>query len=503
MTPDTPIASVDLDELDRALRLVWYSRGYDPSGPSYSAQEKGLAAVGALVRSAPALLAAARKLREVEAAAGFVAMTANQNHWHKTALAAERQVEQLRQLAIQGEGVAVLVRADWVERDGMTSRFLAPTTYQAAKEFLARFDAVMGAIPVERTAESCPLCRLNPHSLTCMYDPTNDPLDPSVPAELAGEAERMVKTLEANPQLRAKVLDGLEGYYEAQTRTIDQLQSALARAEGRVGELEEALGLSTPWPVQEVLLQLSEAARVLLQEKGYDGHGWEMIRHAALAAHNIRRALRSQPPLASPVATAEGKEDSGRHQGTPVSKDNPGSTPLSCAVKEETTPSSATAPAAGNVEESRDVPERNRVVGPDAGRACTCYDDGVGPVTPPDCPSHGTKRREDGRLIELADCSEAGCGMYARVAGLCLAHYQQKERDRALFSTVEDIEARNAKIAAPPVEPKPDDLLGIAANFLARLGPDEPGSAEMHMRATGAVIAYLRALEAQSGAKGG
>jgi hypothetical protein len=37
-----------------------------------------------------------------------------------------------------------------------------------------------------------------------------------------------------------------------------------------------------------------------------------------------------------------------------------------------------------------------------------------------------------------------------------------------------------------------ESLLDVAASLLARLGPDEPGSAEMHMRATGAVIAYLR-----------
>jgi hypothetical protein len=60
--------------------------------------------------------------------------------------------------------------------------------------------------------------------------------------------------------------------------------------------------------------------------------------------------------------------DSGQHQGAPV-EDNPGSAPLWLRSREEATTSSATAPAAGNVTESRGDPDRNRVVGPDAGRA--------------------------------------------------------------------------------------------------------------------------------------
>lgn len=38
-----------------------------------------------------------------------------------------------------------------------------------------------------------------------------------------------------------------------------------------------AMGLGEPWPTHDVLAKLIEAAEILLHEKNYDGHGWELI----------------------------------------------------------------------------------------------------------------------------------------------------------------------------------------------------------------------------------
>ena len=35
-----------------------------------------------------------------------------------------------------------------------------------------------------------------------------------------------------------------------------------------------------PWPLDEVVLKLCEAADILLHDKDYDGHGWELIQEA-------------------------------------------------------------------------------------------------------------------------------------------------------------------------------------------------------------------------------
>jgi hypothetical protein len=43
---------------------------------------------------------------------------------------------------------------------------------------------------------------------------------------------------------------------------------------------EALLGNGTPWPLRQVLAKLIQAARILLDEKDYDKHGWELIAHA-------------------------------------------------------------------------------------------------------------------------------------------------------------------------------------------------------------------------------
>jgi len=42
---------------------------------------------------------------------------------------------------------------------------------------------------------------------------------------------------------------------------------------------EEILRLNNPWPLIDILKKLTEAAEILLHNKNYDGHGWELISH--------------------------------------------------------------------------------------------------------------------------------------------------------------------------------------------------------------------------------
>lgn len=51
--------------------------------------------------------------------------------------------------------------------------------------------------------------------------------------------------------------------------------------------IREALGLDTPWPIEEVLRELSQAAEKLLGRYQYDGHGHEKIRIAQNKAARI------------------------------------------------------------------------------------------------------------------------------------------------------------------------------------------------------------------------
>lgn len=43
--------------------------------------------------------------------------------------------------------------------------------------------------------------------------------------------------------------------------------------------LKEILRLDQAWSLKDVLAKLAEASNILLLEKDYDGHGWELISH--------------------------------------------------------------------------------------------------------------------------------------------------------------------------------------------------------------------------------
>lgn len=58
----------------------------------------------------------------------------------------------------------------------------------------------------------------------------------------------------------------------------------LAQANATIEGLEKSLGV--PYPPREILSKLIEATTILLDEKNYDGHGWEVLQAARDAALN-------------------------------------------------------------------------------------------------------------------------------------------------------------------------------------------------------------------------
>ncbi len=53
-----------------------------------------------------------------------------------------------------------------------------------------------------------------------------------------------------------------------------------AKQLGRQEVIEEILENDTAWSLTEVLAKLLEATEILMDEKDYDGHGWELITQA-------------------------------------------------------------------------------------------------------------------------------------------------------------------------------------------------------------------------------
>jgi hypothetical protein len=74
---------------------------------------------------------------------------------------------------------------------------------------------------------------------------------------------------------------------------LDRLRSIVAAQVVELTALREAAENASPWPVDEVLAKLAEAADILLNEKNYDGHGYELIEVARKAARRQGPAMRA------------------------------------------------------------------------------------------------------------------------------------------------------------------------------------------------------------------
>lgn len=56
-------------------------------------------------------------------------------------------------------------------------------------------------------------------------------------------------------------------------------------------EKEELMGLENAWPLRDILKKLIESSDILLHEKDYDGHGWELIDKAKEEAEKTVKLL--------------------------------------------------------------------------------------------------------------------------------------------------------------------------------------------------------------------
>jgi len=51
-------------------------------------------------------------------------------------------------------------------------------------------------------------------------------------------------------------------------------------------------GMDTPWPTHDLLDKLADATDILLHDKDYDGHGWEILQQCMEEARRRSRLIR-------------------------------------------------------------------------------------------------------------------------------------------------------------------------------------------------------------------
>jgi hypothetical protein len=92
----------------------------------------------------------------------------------------------------------------------------------------------------------------------------------------------------------------------AENEELKKENEQLKAASSPIECYQSVFGLNTAWPITEVLKKLIEAAEILLNNKNYDGHGWEEIYHATIKAKELEISINnwlSSLPL--PVAPIE------------------------------------------------------------------------------------------------------------------------------------------------------------------------------------------------------
>jgi hypothetical protein len=114
-------------------------------------------------------------------------------------------------------------------------------------------------------------------------------------SRLKERAERLESEL-------AEAKENRDGWKDMAERRSAQLAAERAR-------VRELLAVDQPWPLVDTLAKLAEAANILLLDKDYDGHGWELIGRARLdalaAADRIRRFPSPQQPTRAATEAAE------------------------------------------------------------------------------------------------------------------------------------------------------------------------------------------------------
>lgn len=120
-----------------------------------------------------------------------------------------------------------------------------------------------------------------------------DESDPSRLASLAQVAGHWLNGLE---EARRRLVD----YVEVGHRFEAHDRAALAFLLVRMLEGERGPGgIATAWPARDVVNKLAEASSILLVDKDYDGHGWELIDTALRVAQAWLRNTQERPANAT------------------------------------------------------------------------------------------------------------------------------------------------------------------------------------------------------------
>jgi hypothetical protein len=77
--------------------------------------------------------------------------------------------------------------------------------------------------------------------------------------------------------------------FQSSSRLIKELAKGGAELRAELEALKSAS--LVPWPINDAIIKLTEAAAILLDEKSYDGHGHEEIRAALNAAKDYTNKI--------------------------------------------------------------------------------------------------------------------------------------------------------------------------------------------------------------------
>jgi hypothetical protein len=86
--------------------------------------------------------------------------------------------------------------------------------------------------------------------------------------------------------------NGMVGRSDGAYVFIDDYQKSVRENKALREELAALKAASSvPWPINDAIIKLTEAAAILLDEKSYDGHGHEEIRAALNAAKDYTNKI--------------------------------------------------------------------------------------------------------------------------------------------------------------------------------------------------------------------
>lgn len=97
-----------------------------------------------------------------------------------------------------------------------------------------------------------------------------------------GEDQGVIRVWRGRTERAEARVAELEAAHQRADNIESQAYNGLAR--GHAPRVDKAKtgpgGIATPWPARSVVDKLAEATSILLIDKDYDGHGWELIKYA-------------------------------------------------------------------------------------------------------------------------------------------------------------------------------------------------------------------------------